>query len=379
MVLHILRALFILLMGAVGWFFVRHGGQPLGRNTWLAMTITLSVGVFFLCVDILSPRKKLAIFSGTFLGLLVGLVVAYGMSFVVDMMADRYMERLPDPTMLLTPKEKQDYVTQKEARLALVMLTNMTVGVVCCYLAISFILQTKDDFRFIIPYVEFRKEVRGPRSILVDTSVIIDGRLLDVLETGFIESRLVVPRFVVEELQMIADNGDKLKRNRGKRGLDILRQLQENKRKVEVIIYDWTGHSSPEAEGADQKLLVLGKELNARVLTNDVNLSKVALLRGVEVVNINELASALRPVVLPGERMTVKLMKGGEEASQGVGFLEDGTMVVVKDGRGHLGQDVEFSVTNVLQTSTGRMIFGQLLEPDGRRPARPRGDRQSIG
>lgn len=379
MVLHVLRAMFILLMGAVGWFFVRHAGQPLGNSTWLAMAITLSVGVLFLCVDILSPRKKLAIFSGTFLGLLVGLVVAYGLSFVVDMMADRYMEKLPDPTTLVTLKEKQDYLAKKEARVALVMLTNVTVGVVCCYLAISFILQTKDDFRFIIPYVEFRKEVRGPRSILVDTSVIIDGRILDVVETGIIESRLVVPRFVVQELQTIADNGDKLKRNRGKRGLDILTKLQENKRKVEVIIYDWTGHSSPEAEGADQKLLVLGKELNARILTNDTNLSKVAILRGVEVINVNELASALRPVVLPGERMAVKLIKPGEEASQGVGFLDDGTMVVVKEGRGFVGQEVEFAVTNVLQTSTGRMIFGQIGEAGGTKRIRPRTDRQSIG
>ena len=348
MLLQFLRALFVLLMAGVGWFFVNHRTRPFGDATWLTLSFTIVVAVLFVAVDILSPRKKLAVFSGTFLGLIVGIAVAYALSFVVELLLDQYLPRLRSPMV-------------KEQREAISLFVNIVIGMVCCYLSISFILQTKDDFRFIIPYVEFSKQVRGARPILVDTSVIIDGRILDIANTGVIDSRLIVPRFVLNELQLVADSADKLKRNRGRRGLDVLNKLQGSKR-VEVIIYDWTGHSSPEAEGADQKLLVLAKELNARVLTNDFNLSKVAQVRGVDVININDLANALRPVVLPGERMQVRVMKAGEEPSQGVGFLDDGTMVVVEGGRSHLGDDVELTVTNVLQTVTGRMVFGRLAE-----------------
>src|SRR5688572_12496606 len=366
MILHILRALFVLLMTAVGWFFLKHRAQPLGDMSWLALVIAIVISLVFITIDVMSPRKKLAIFSGTILGLLVGLFVAYGLSFVVDMLVDQYVTRLPEATA----KERE---TLNDRREALILFINVTIGMVCTYLAISFILQTKDDFRFIIPYVEFRKQLRGPRPILVDTSVIIDGRILDIAETGFIESRLIVPRFVLQELQLVADNGDKLKRNRGRRGLEVLNKLQGN-RKIEVILYDWTPQAGQhhDVEGADQKLLALAKELNARILSTDSNLKQVAQVREVEVINLHELASALRPVVLPGERMNVKLVKPGEEASQGVGFLDDGTMVVVKDGRPHLNEEVEFTVTNVLQTTTGRMIFGQVGETGGMR----RGPRQ---
>jgi len=348
MLLQILRSLFVLLMAGVGWFFINRPSQPFGDDTWLALSITLVIAVFFICVDILSPRKKLAVFSGTFLGLIVGVVVAYALSFAVTLVMDQYLSSRIN-----------------RARLSAVQINDINlfvkviVGIVCCYLSISFILQTKDDFRFIIPYVEFSKQIRGARPIIVDTSVIIDGRILDIVNCGILDTRLIVPRFVLNELQLVADSADKLKRNRGRRGLDVLNKLQANKR-AEVVIYEWTGHSSPEAEGADQKLLVLAKELSARILTNDVNLSKVAAVRTVDVININDLASAMRPVVLPGEKMQVRLVKPGEEALQGVGFLDDGTMVVVEGGRAHINDEVEFVVTNVLQTTSGRMVFGRI-------------------
>ncbi|HEV8606975.1 MAG TPA: PIN domain-containing protein [Tepidisphaeraceae bacterium] len=364
MVLHILRALFVLLMGAAGWFFfVADPVQPRSGDALIALWITLSIAVFFVCIDILLPRQKVLIFSGTFLGLLVGMLISYGLSYVIFLIVDLFF-----PGLALEQKVK------------IIKFTTLIVGILCCYLSISFVLQTRDDFRFIVPYVEFAKQVRGARPLVVDTSVIIDGRILDLVETGLIDSRLIVPRFVVLELQLIADNGEKLKRNRGRRGLDILTKLQGNK-KAEVIIYDWTGHSSPEAQDTDQKLLVLAKELNGRVLTNDSNLSKVAQVRGVDVINMNEVANALRPVVLPGEKLIVRLVKPGEDPSQGIGFLEDGTMVVVKDGRGHLNEEVEFSVTNVLQTATGRMIFGQIGDNAAiaqRRPPRQRTDSPSA-
>jgi uncharacterized protein YacL len=352
MILHILRALFILLMAAAGWFYVNDPLQPRANEyNWYALSITLAIGVLFVCIDILAPRQKVLVFSGTFLGLLVGMLITYGLSYVVSLILD-----------VVTP-------VSADQKIKLLRFITLIVGILCCYLSISFVLQTKDDFRFIVPYVEFAKQVRGARPLVVDTSVIIDGRILDLVETGLVDSRLIVPRFVVLELQLIADNGEKLKRNRGRRGLDILTKLQGNK-KAEVIIYDWTGHGSPEAAtDTDQKLLVLAKELNGRVLTNDSNLSKVAQVRGVDVINMNEVANALRPVVLPGEKLAVRLVKPGEDPSQGIGFLEDGTMVVVKDGRGHIGEEVDFAVTNVLQTATGRMIFGQIGDGGmGRRP-----------
>ncbi len=370
MVLQILRALFVLLMAAVGYYFVDSPGRPFGDYTWLAMSVSLTVGVLLVCVDILSPRKKLLIFSGTALGILVGLFFAWVLSFVVQLLVDQYLPRLDTAA--------RNYQTLKQHRDAIIQFLDLLVGVACCYLAISFIMQTKDDFRFVIPYVEFKRETRGPRPLLVDTSVIIDGRILDIAQTGILESRLVIPRFVLQELQTLADQPDKLKRTRGRRGLDVLNKLQEIK-KVEVIISDYGLQEDSETRGVDHKLLVLAKELNGRILTNDVNLSKVAQVQSVDVININDLATSLRPVVLPGERMHVRLMKAGEDPSQGVGYLDDGTMVVVDQGRVHLDQDVEFIVNNVLQTSAGRMIFGRMDDgvPPPTRRTRPRSDSQS--
>ncbi|HEX4056604.1 MAG TPA: PIN domain-containing protein [Tepidisphaeraceae bacterium] len=343
MVLQVLRALFVLLMAAIGYYFLKEqiGVDLYEIPPWLMLMITLAIGVLVVCIDILSPRRKLAIFSGTFLGLIVGMMTSYGFSFIVALLVDRYMPDAKD--------------TQKDA---IVHYLNIVIAVVFSYLAISFILQTKDDFRFIIPYVEFSKQTKGARSILLDTSVLIDGRIADIAETGILESRLIVPRFVLSELQTIADSGDKLKRNRGRRGLDVLQRLQGNKR-TEVTLYDSSARDAG-PEDVDAKLMNLAGDLDARVLTNDFNLNKVASLRGVDVININDLANALKPVVLPGERMTVRLLKPGESPGQGVGYLVDGTMVVVEQGRPHLNEEVEFTVTSVLQTSAGKMIFGRM-------------------
>ena len=355
MVLHVLRALFVLLMAAVGYFYL--------RVSWLTMAIGLSLAVIFICVDILSPRKKLAIFAGTFFGLIVGIALAYALSFAVILVVDQAVSLSP---RVLTAEEQKD----------LVQFANLAIGIICCYLAVSFILQTKDDFRFIIPYVEFSKQTKGARQILLDTSVLIDGRINDVAATGILESQLIVPRFVLDELQTLADSSDNLKRNRGRRGLDILGKLRTIRR-ADVVLYEAT-HQTESEKDVDQKLMSLAKELNARVLSNDYNLGKVAQLREVDVININDLSSALKPVVMPGERMTVRLVKPGEEAGQGVGYLEDGTMVVVEHGRQHVNEEVEFVVTRALQTSAGRMIFGRLGDVQGAaRRQRPKPDSHS--
>ena len=231
-------------------------------------------------------------------------------------------------------------------------------GLVLCYVCISLLMQTKDDFRFIIPYVEFAKEVKGLKPCILDTSVVIDGRIADVVETRIFDGQLIMPKFVIGELQGIADSSDRLRRGRGRRGLDILNRLRNNP-DIELVIYE---RDLPEFAGlsVDLKLVALAKHLQGKLITNDYNLNKVARLQGVAVINLNDLANALKPVFLPGERIDVRIVKAGEEPGQGVGYLEDGTMVVIESGREHINQTVAVAVTSVLQTSAGRMVFGKV-------------------
>ena len=193
---------------------------------------------------------------------------------------------------------------------------------------------------------------------ILDTSVIIDGRVADIAEAGFMGGVIMIPQFVLRELQQIADSSDSAKRNRGRRGLDILQRIQKNSN-LEVQIYE---ADFPQVKEVDLKLIELGKLLNAPIVTNDFNLNKVAHLRGVEVLNINELANALKPVVLPGEIMRVFILKEGKEYNQGVAYLDDGTMVVVDNARRQIGKNVDMVVTSVLQTTAGKMIFGRVEE-----------------
>ncbi len=351
MILYILRGAFILLAAAVTSLYLL--SNQWGANIDLPMfvillSLTVGITAAIIAVDAWTYHKKLSAVSGVFLGLVAGLLAAYALSFVVDLIG-----------VLTAPKDE----VARAAFLNLLRGVKVIIGLITCYLGISLVLQTKDDFRFVIPYVEFAKETRGNRPILLDTSVIVDGRILDIIQTQVIQGILIVPRFVLNELQTIADSSDKLKRARGRRGLEMLQKLREN-HIVEVIIDD------REVEGAvvDQKLISLAQLTRGRVMTNDYNLNKVATLRGVDVINLNDLAKSLRPVVLPGEHLNVKLVKGGEGPNQGVGYLDDGTMVVVEYGRSHLGQDVDLIVTSTLQTSAGRMIFGKFANEEHNRP-----------
>jgi uncharacterized protein YacL len=209
----------------------------------------------------------------------------------------------------------------------------------------------------------------GPqrRYKILDTSVIIDGRIADVCETGFIDGTLVIPQFVLKELQLVADSADTLKRNRGRRGLDILQKIQKMSG-VEVMISDL---DFPELREVDLKLIELARSLQGKIVTNDFNLNKVAQLRGVEVLNINELANSLKPVVLPGEIMKVFILKEGKEYNQGVAYLDDGTMVVVDNARKMISKTIDIVVTSVLQTTAGKMIFGRFIESGAAPPAAP--------
>jgi len=203
---------------------------------------------------------------------------------------------------------------------------------------------------------------------ILDTSVIIDGRVADLCETGFIDGTLVIPQFVLKELQLVADSSDSMKRNRGRRGLDILQKIQKMSG-VEVVISDV---DFPEVREVDLKLIELARNLSGKIVTNDFNLNKVAQLRGVAVLNINELANALKPVVLPGELMKVFILKEGKEYNQGVAYLDDGTMVVVDNARKMIGKTIDIVVTSVLQTTAGKMIFGRFLEPGAQSAPAPR-------
>ncbi|MFW6113309.1 MAG: PIN/TRAM domain-containing protein [Actinomycetota bacterium] len=238
---------------------------------------------------------------------------------------------------------------------------------VCGMVGYVVAVQKREDLlNFLRPSREQQQAFRGgPETALysriLDTSVIIDGRITDICHSGFLEGELVVPRFVLNELQGIADSDDPLKRNRGRRGLDALNSLQRQDR-VEVRIEE---QDFPELGAVDSKLIALAKALNSPVVTNDFNLNKIAELQGVKVLNINELANALKPVVLPGEGMTVSLLKEGKEPGQGVGYLDDGTMVVVEGGKKNIGREVETTVTSILQTPAGRMIFATMKEKQG--------------
>lgn len=239
---------------------------------------------------------------------------------------------------------------------------------VFCYLGMIIAMRGKDEFNLIVPYVKFVRQDKKDDIVILDTSVIIDGRVADMLHTKFIEGRLVIPRFVLKELQQIADSQDALKRNRGRRGLDILNKLQKSV-EFDVRIQE---EDFPDTKEVDAKLVKLAKLLSAKVLTNDFNLNKVAELQGVTVLNINELANALRPVVLPGEAMDVRISKEGKEHNQGIAYLDDGTMVVIDNSRHLIGQSVNVVVTSVLQTSAGRMIFAKLEESGRQQDGRGR-------
>lgn len=353
MILHILRALFVLLMAAVGWTFVLDPDQPLGGYTWTCIAIALVLGVLIICADILAPRRKLMVFSCVFTGLIVGVVISYALSFAVTLLVDFTISYLNSISLIPATVVQRD---------AMIRLINLMVFVISCYLSISFVLQTGNDFRFIIPYVEFSRQTKGARPILLDTNILIDGRIAEIMDTGVIDNDLIVPQFVVKELRTLADSADRLKRNRGKHGQEILQRLKENP-KITCKIQDFHGRGDLDSEDVDERLLILARTLNAKVMTTDNPLAQEARVKNVDVINLNDLAMKLKAAAMPGDRITLSVSKPGESAGQGVGYLTDGTMVVIEDGRTAIGEDVEVVVTNVRQNVNGKMLFARLAEP----------------
>jgi uncharacterized protein YacL len=332
----LLRAVFLaLIIGIATNVLVNQLGHsvPLAIGYFVGIILT---GVLTVLGDYFVKNKQITTISAVYFGLLMGF--AFGWVFWEAMR----------PIMT-------DYIPGERDQL----VARIFIIVTACYVTVSTLLQTKDEFRFIIPYVEFSKQVKGARPLTLDTSVIIDGRIADICDTGIIDTKLIVPRFVLQELQAIADSSDKIKRNRGRRGLDVLKRMQTNP-KVELQMHEGNLPELREVQKVDERLVVLAKALSARVVTNDFNLNKICQLQGVDVINLNELANALKLVALPGESLPVRIVKQGDQIGQGVGYLDDGTMVVVEQGRGAIGHEVSITVTSVLQTNAGRMIFGRI-------------------
>ena len=291
-------------------------------------------------VEQMSAKDKVAVGIGTAIGILLSLPF-----FVI--------------TLLISPTPL--YKTMS-------VLISIVLAIAFVYLGIRGIISMKDELRFVGPAAVAPEAEEVSPTInckILDTNVIIDGRIADVCRTGFLEGPLYVPGFVLEELQHIADSGDGLKRARGRRGLDILNTMQKE---LPLIVRTWDKalDKAYQNEEVDTKLVRLAKALEGMIVTNDFNLNKVAMLQGVQVLNVNELANALKPVVLPGEIMMVGIVKEGKEPNQGVAYLDDGTMIVVEDGRRYIGDTHGVIVTSVLQTSAGKMIFARVrTEEDG--------------
>lgn len=335
MVLWILRAFFLLASVGVAFSVINppETSEIAFKYPWLVFVVIVGITIAVIVADALIVRKRVDVISCVYFGVLIGLFLTWVVGYTIE------------------PLMTQFNIVEFKSSVQLVS------GLMFCYVCISMLLQTRDDFRFIIPYVEFSKEVKGVKPYLLDTSVVIDGRIADLVETGVFDNQLVMPRFVLAELQAIADSGDKLRRSRGRRGLDVLNRLRTDEA-VDMMIHD---RETAEMAGqpVDMKLILLAKSLRGKVVTGDYNLNKMARIHGVPVINLNDIANSLKPVYLPGENLEVRIVKAGEEAGQGVGYLDDGTMIVVEGGREHINSSVKIGVTSVLQTSAGRMIFGR--------------------
>jgi uncharacterized protein YacL len=357
-IIRLVRAAFVMLMILLTMLYViRVGATPSGDfgvslaiAWWLPILVALLLAMVFLAADIFTPTKKIQVVSGVAFGLVAGLLASWAMTQVIDLVIATW-DLGSDPVM---------------QQLNIIPALKVLLGVSLSYLGISTVLQTQDEFRLVIPYVEFAKQLRGPRPVVLDTSALIDGRIADVAGTGLIQQPILIPQFVLEELQALADSQDRTKRTRGRRGLEVVAKLQR------LGTADVSIDDTPVSRRAvDQMLVELAAGLPASIMTTDSGLARVASIQKVSVVNIHELAEALKPAVLPGQVVTVELLRKGEHAGQAVGFLEDGTMVVAEDGEGRIGERVEMTLTSSMQTAAGRLLFARIDEDGGRGEREP--------
>lgn len=309
---------------------------------------SVGVGIVVLLLDVLTPNKKLTSVVGVYLGISLGLVAAVAFGSLIDIVARAWD------------------IAQGPAQVYL-SLTKIIIGIVLCYLATSIVLTTKDDFRMVIPYVQFDRKPDQYAPVLLDSSALIDGRLEALASAGLVDAHLVVPGFILDELQALCDSEDRHKRARGRRGLDAVSRMQSNPR-LDLRVQDL----SLDGRGADRMLVECAARDHLRIATCDAGLQRVAQISGVQVINLHEVSAALRPPIQAGEPITVTLTRAGEQLGQGVGHLPDGTMVVVDGGANCIGSEAACTITNVLQTQTGRIIFSRIDPP-------PAGSAASMG
>jgi uncharacterized protein YacL len=320
----VVRAIFVLVLAGSAHFLVKSPAHP-----WLPAAVGFVLGAAIILFEIRLEKISLKRLIGAAFGSVLGIFGAFLMSFV------------------LAKAEPEQPVLQ--------------VGILLLMTYVGLILGAKKGDMLNLAALGgiFGGEKSSKKAFkILDTSVIIDGRIADIAETGFLDGVLVIPQFVLRELQLVADSADSMKRNRGRRGLDILQRIQKMAHlNVQIVEEDF-----PQVREVDMKLIELAKVFDCKVVTNDFNLNKVAQLHGVEVLNINELANSLKPIVLPGETMRVFILKEGKEYNQGVAYLDDGTMVVVDNAKRMISKTIDISVTSVLQTTAGKMIFGKYDE-----------------
>jgi len=333
----LIRIVFVLALVSAGFFL-----KPISDEPALSAIVGLVLACFIIFFETRIRKATLKTLIGGAVGAILGIVAATLIAWIISMQHAGGIKEEFKTLLTLTVTALMGYV-------------GLMVGAV------------KGDYLDLTALggIFVEKGASKSYSLILDTSVIIDGRVADIAETGFLSGTLVIPQFVLRELQQIADSADSIKRNRGRRGLDILQRLQKKKGSYEIVISE---ADFPDVREVDHKLIELAKQIEGKIVTNDFNLNKVAQLRGVSVLNINELANALKPVVLPGEIMRVFVLKEGKEYNQGVAYLDDGTMVVVDNARRMIGKNIDVSVTSVLQTTAGKMIFGRFSE-DGRAAA----------
>lgn len=323
----IVKSILVILCSLSGYFIAYHSYYDWWK--WVVgVLFGALVAAMVIQIEKVARRVSLRVILGGVAGMLIGLFIAfllaYGLNFVSNIMENRQI--VPWIYTLLTGAMGYMGLVLGSQKIEEISMFGWGPA------------RELSDYR------------------ILDTSVIIDGRIADIADTGFLEGNLIVPRFVLDELQYIADSADSLKRARGRRGLDILNRMQRSS----GIFIDVVDHDFPKIKGVDSKLVALAKKTNGKIMTNDFNLNKVAELQGIKILNVNDLANALKPVVLPGELMTVKIIKDGKEPGQGVAYLEDGTMIIVDNAQRHMGENVEAMVTSVLQTTAGRMIFSEM-------------------
>lgn len=342
MALWVIRILFLALCTAGGFAVsqVRPEFVKFSHSGLLGMGIGFAFGWFMIAIDEMLKGFSLRAFSATTFGLLLGTVVA----------------------LLVDRSGLFENVEGTPTRWIIRLCLFLSFGYIGIVLAMR---SNKEDFSLIIPYVRFAPQNKPDNLLLLDTSVIIDGRIADLIDANFIEGLVVVPRFVLRELQQIADSSDPVKRARGRRGLEMLNRLQRNP-KNEVKIHDG---DFPDEKDVDAKLIHLARNLRAKLFTNDYNLGKIAELQSVNCVNLHELSKSLRVALLPGEMLSLRLVREGKDKGQGVGYLPDGTMVVVNNGQSAIGQQVDAQVQSLLQTGAGVIVFAELKQPAAAPPA----------